>query len=119
MKTKGVTELGKFLRELRADLGITMGDFAKKIGVSSDFLSEIELGRKNIPRNLVEKIKLVFDFSAEKGTEFTVITAEHNGIYIFTTPNSRNKVELLVMLSSSIENLTDEEVEIFKNLLNK
>lgn len=47
------TQLGKELKKLRIDLGITLMDMSKKIGVSSAFLSAVETGRKRVPDNFL------------------------------------------------------------------
>ena len=43
------TELGKYLRHLRLDNYENMKEMATRLGVSSSFLSAVEVGKKTIP----------------------------------------------------------------------
>jgi transcriptional regulator with XRE-family HTH domain len=51
-----VTQFGKLIRKLRIDTGIVLKDMAEMIGVSSAYLSSIELGKKNITTKIIESI---------------------------------------------------------------
>ena len=50
--------MGNFerLRLLRETIGVTQGDFAKTIGVAPSFISGIERNKKDLSRDLLEKI---------------------------------------------------------------
>jgi len=53
-----VEKMGNFerLRLLRETIGVTQGDFAKTIGVAPSFISGIERKKKDLSRDLLEKI---------------------------------------------------------------
>ena len=51
MKTKGVTNLGKKLRKIRIDNDEISSDMARKLEISVSYLSAIENGKRNIPKN--------------------------------------------------------------------
>lgn len=53
-------EIGKRIEKLREDMHITKEAFAKKIGISGQYLGLIEHG-KNYPS--IEKLKLICDFT--------------------------------------------------------
>ena len=50
-KDKGLmdTPIRVFLKKLRFDNNEVMGDMAEKLGVTTSFLSAVELGKKNPP----------------------------------------------------------------------
>ena len=51
-----VTPFGKFLRKLRIDRGVILKTMAETLGFSSAYLSALELGKKNVPEGLTDKI---------------------------------------------------------------
>lgn len=53
-----LTEFGKAIRKARIDSSQTLGSMACAVGVSPGFLSGIETGRKKIPNDLLNKVKL-------------------------------------------------------------
>jgi len=53
------------LETLRAHLGITKKEFASKLGITQNAYTNYISGKRNIPTNLVLKIKQLFDISIE------------------------------------------------------
>lgn len=51
-----LTPFGKHIRKLRVDHDQTMSDMAEKIGLSSEYLSAVERGKKRITANLIDCI---------------------------------------------------------------
>jgi len=51
-----LTEFGKILRKLRIDRQELLRDMAKKLGVSSAYLSAVETGKRKIPADWCQKI---------------------------------------------------------------
>lgn len=51
-----LTEFGQFCRKLRIDRGELLFHMASKLGVSSAFLSSVENGKKNPPKEWQETI---------------------------------------------------------------
>lgn len=50
------TSFGKYLRKLRIDRGEVLSDMAKKLEVTSSYLSAIENGKRKIPENWIDEI---------------------------------------------------------------
>ena len=63
MKTKGVTNLGKKLRKIRIDNDEISSDMARKLEISVSYLSAIENGKRNIPKNFAEKLFKIYQLS--------------------------------------------------------
>lgn len=64
-----MTPFGKMLRQERKDKGLTLGDMAHALGLSSPYLSQMETGAKPIKSGLVEKVISEYDLSASDAAE--------------------------------------------------
>jgi transcriptional regulator with XRE-family HTH domain len=49
-------KFGKRLRELREERGLTQEQLAFKVGLSREYLSRIEGGRRNVSLNVIERL---------------------------------------------------------------
>ena len=65
-----VTAFGKFCRKLRIDEGELLLDMAKKLDVSTAFLSKVENGRRKPPEDWEERIINLYNLNGEKRQEF-------------------------------------------------
>ena len=63
MKTKGVTNLGKKLRKIRIDNDEISSDMARKLEISVSYLSAIENGKRNVPKDFSEKLFKIYQLS--------------------------------------------------------
>lgn len=64
-----MTEYGKLLRKIRIDNSEVLYDMAKKLGITSSYLSAIECGKRVIPVNFSERISELYsldDFKSEQ-----------------------------------------------------
>lgn len=62
-KIMPTTSFGKEIRKLRVDHDQTQKDLAKLLGVSPAFLSAVEVGKKQVPKNWTEKIARIYQLS--------------------------------------------------------
>lgn len=95
-----MTELGKFLRKLRIDRGETMRDMAKKIGVSTSFLSVVETGKKPIPENFICRIQSAYTFTSSQIAELKQSIETLNIEIANTIPASSPLEEMLSAMSA-------------------
>ncbi|MCX7842663.1 MAG: helix-turn-helix domain-containing protein, partial [Clostridia bacterium] len=58
-------QIGKRLRRQREELGLIRENFAEKVGISPQFLAEIENGKKGMSADTLYKICESFNFSAD------------------------------------------------------
>lgn len=86
--------VGQRIRILREKEGITLNAFAKKLGVSSGYLSQLETGKtETIPLSLLEKLQEELGiFSIDHGVE-------ENTAAIFRFSKSRHRYEKLLALN--------------------
>jgi len=59
------TEFGKALRKLRLDYGEVLRHMADRLGISTSYLSSIEVGTRPIPGNLIERLAKLYDLAQD------------------------------------------------------
>lgn len=64
-----VTAFGRFLRKIRIDNNEVMKDMAKRLGVSTSYLSTVESGKKSAPAGWCDTIAEQYGLSAEQHAE--------------------------------------------------
>ncbi len=64
-----LTSVGRFLRKTRIDEGEILRDMAKKLGVSSAFLSAVENGKKKLPEAWLPKLEELYSLTPEQITQ--------------------------------------------------
>lgn len=66
LKKNELTELGKYLKQLRFDNNETIQDMAVKIGRTSSLICHIECGKRNLSMYIYKKLKEVYNINSEK-----------------------------------------------------
>ena len=64
-----LTEFGKILRKIRIDNQELLKDMAKKLGVSSAYLSAVETGKRKVPNGWVTKVANLYALDEESKDE--------------------------------------------------
>ncbi len=83
-----ISKFGTYIRKIRKEENESLRSMAKKLDISPAFLSAMEVGRKSIPLEYVEKIKSLYSL-----TDLQVIELE-NSIY---ETNEKVSIELINM----------------------
>jgi transcriptional regulator with XRE-family HTH domain len=112
-----LTIFGKAIRKLRIDRGLLLGDIAKKLNVSSAYLSSIELGERPIPQDFFLKIKNLSIFTKEELTQIEDAIIYTMKEFKFV-PKTDHQKELIASLARSFDNLTEEQIKNIKNAIN-
>lgn len=113
-----LSNYGKILRKIRIDKGLTMAQMAKAIGITSAYLSTIERGKRNIPKNLTQDIIGHYELSNEQVAELR--KAEYLSMDSFEIDLSDvdlDKKTLVLSLAKNLKNMTYEQVEMIKNIV--
>lgn len=108
-----ITKLGKELRKLRLDLGITLFEMAESIGVSSSLLSSVETGRKPATSNLIQRLVDRFPAVRAREAEFVQLgleTAKEVRINIESNKNE-GAGELALAFARKFETFSPETIE--------
>ena len=64
-----ITAFGRIVRHRRVDLGMTLGKMADALGVSSAFLSAVELGRSSVPEGWADKLEEILRLDEETNAQ--------------------------------------------------
>lgn len=83
-----ISKFGLYIRKIREQENDSLRQMAIKLGISAAFLSAMEVGRKQIPLEYVEKIKGIYNLTKEQEVEL------ENSIY---ETNERVPIELAAM----------------------
>lgn len=103
---------GEFVRSRRCEFGFSVRQFAKNLGISAVYLSDIENGNRPAPINLlpifIKELQITQDEQESFMDLVNVSRQEYTEIidYITTHPNARKFMHI-----ASANNLTDEYFE--------
>lgn len=61
--------IGKKIAEIRAKENLSQKQLAKKLGVAENFIKDVELGRKIINENLIDKISKLYNVNFQEGLD--------------------------------------------------
>ncbi len=115
-----LTSLGKFLRKLRIDNGEILRDMAKKLSVSSAFLSAVENGKKKVPEGWLLKLGELYSLTSEQILELQEAFLESkNTIEIDISKASFNNRRLAVSFARQFNTLDEDASIMLYNILNK
>ena len=113
---------GKILRKMRVDSTEVLGTMAKRLEISSAYLSSIESGEKPIPSGLVDKIVEEYGLSEEQRQSLARAEAESKGVVDVDLGENKNSdagVETAVLFARDFSRLTDEQLLKLKSLLER
>ena len=103
---------GKYLKQRRESLGMTMRSFAEQVGISPAYLSDIENGHRNPPEKKLEKfVEALRLTESDDIYEFYNLAGERRGgqhsdinDYMERVPRCR-----FVLRTANDQNWTDED----------
>lgn len=121
MKNKKTNAVGVFLRTLRAKHNEYQKDMAKRLNVSPQYLSKLELGSRTMTDAVEASLIREYSLRGEDVKTLRKARAESNEEVKFNSNNSlpTNKVEMLKELQSAIGTMSDEDVRAVLRVLNK
>lgn len=113
-----VKEFGKFTRKLRIDSGELLKDMAEKLGVTSSYLSAVEVGKKPVPVKWAAILKEKYDLSSQEYALLqNAIDKDNNQINIDLKDRSYEESELLLSFARRFDSLDDESRNKLKFIL--
>lgn len=115
-----MNSFGIFVRKLRLDRGEFLFDMARKLGVSSAFLSAVETGKKSVPKDFKEKIIKLYKLDNQKIEELD--EAINNSVLEIKIPLKDKSIkdrELLLKFARNFEDFNDEDKKIMANIIRK
>lgn len=113
-----VTRFGKFCRNLRMDNGELLYQMAKRLDVSSAFLSKVENGKAKPPIEWGESISNYYQLSKsqEKELEESISEARENIIRVDSL--SQNDRDMMFAFARQLNGLDEKEKDKWKKMLN-
>lgn len=100
MKNLSLEQVGKRLRRFRSQTKLTREQFAEQVGISPQFLAEIENGKKGMSAETLFKICTRFDLSAD---------------YILLGKSST--AQLSNPIQAALDNFSDPYVELTEEII--
>ncbi len=115
-----LTSVGRFLRKLRIDEGEILRDMAKKLGVSSAFLSAVENGKKKVPEVWITKLEELYSLTPVQVTELKdAIIESSDTIEINIRNASSANRQLAVSFARQFDTLDEETTKKLFSILKK
>ena len=116
----GITKFGEFTRDLRIEKEENLRDMAKKLEVSSAFLSAVENGNKKIPKGWLDKISDKYHLTLAKRNELKEIIFEVKNEIVFNLDEmTKSDKNFALVFARSFEELTNEEKKKIHGILTK
>lgn len=112
------TGFGKEIRKLRVDHEQTQKDLAILLGVSPAFLSAVEVGKKQVPKNWTEKIAGIYQLSQRQTERLqAAIDDSSASVKIDLQSASCLKRQMVIKLAWEFPGLDDETAKQILELL--
>lgn len=108
--------IGKFLRRLRVDHDERLFDMAKKIGVSSAFLSAVENGHKKASNSLINKIINIYNLTPSQESDlYNDLAMSEQSLNLSNF--SREKQQATLMFARKFDELSNNQIDEIKRIL--
>jgi HTH-type transcriptional regulator, competence development regulator len=114
-----LTDFGRIMRTIRKSHNHTMRDTAKLLGVSSAYISAVELGKRDVPEKWVSKIIKSYnltDFIADRLKE-AIYTSNSVTVRFGRVDGIRK--QCVKALKDNIETLPEDKMNEILKILNK
>ena len=120
MTVDRITEYGRFIRDLRKNRKENLEMMSKKMDVSISFLSSLESGKKQIPKDFADRLILVYELDEIQSVRLiNAIELSNNKSIIKLNNLSPIKKNLVLNIARNIDNLSEEKVEEMLKIIKK
>lgn len=112
-----ITELGKHLRKIRIDHGEILKNMADKLGVTSSFLSAVEIGKRNIPDGWIDNISQWYNLDQSETQalkEEADLAVTSTKINLINAGSKQRNAALI--FARNFGDLSDEEAQVILNI---
>lgn len=106
-----LTDLGKELRKVRLDLGITLFDMASEAGISTAMLSSIETGKKAAPEGFVDQLARLYPLVKARKAEFQRLADRTKKEVRLQLDTREDATELAVAFARNFKQLSDDQIK--------
>jgi HTH-type transcriptional regulator, competence development regulator len=114
------TEFGKYLRKIRIENDENLKSMSGKLHVTASYLSAVEKGKRNVPKNWVDEISKHYSLNAEQKEELqdAAFNSQITIKFELSDETPRNK-ELILVFAKNFRDLSDEDAVKIKNILKR
>ncbi|EKZ6404524.1 helix-turn-helix transcriptional regulator [Klebsiella aerogenes] len=113
-----VTSFGKTLRKLRIDRGMVLKNMADILGVSSAYLSAIELGKRAIPDSLVNTVATAFGLSGQEINDLKrQAEISQPSLKVDLSDAEDQNKELMLVFARKFKDLSPEQLDKLNKML--
>lgn len=113
-----MTQLGKELKKLRIDLGITLADMALSLGISPAFLSAVENNKKRVPDSFLANLAINYAYVQENREKFEVLINQARNEVVLKLDNPTYKeTSIATALARKFSSLSEQDKDVLLNLL--
>lgn len=114
------TAFGSLLRQLREEAGMTLGEFARQLGVSITYLSDVERGRRSpFSEARLQSATSILDLRPPQHQQLLAAAAESRGYFELPTSHSPAKQELGAALARGWTDLDESQARRLLRALDK
>lgn len=112
--------IGEILKLIRIYASENAYDMAKKLDMSTSYLSSIENNKRTVPSNLLQKIKKHYDISEELEAKYIKAAEDSQRKVIINLQKlSKEQREVSLMCARKISTLSSLELKSIKEILLK
>lgn len=113
-----ISKFGLYIREIRKKENDSLRTMAKKMDISAAFLSAMEVGRKTIPNDYIERIAKIYNLDKNEIAELEdAINETNQKVSIELEKMNENQKEISLMFARKIKNADDDLIEKLRKVL--
>lgn len=113
-----ISKFGVEIRKIRSKKGDSLRKMAMRLGISSAFLSAMEVGRKTIPLDYVDKIALLYSLNEEeKAVLLDSINETNQRVSLELEKMTENQKNISLIFARKINSADDELLEKLRKVL--
>ena len=110
-------DLSKFLAIKRIENNENLFDMARKLDISIAYLSSIENGKREIPRDFFEKIKKNYNLNLSEEEKLKKIISHTKKIVIDMKELSEDRKDISLRYARKIQSLSEEKLRKLREIL--
>lgn len=110
-------DLSKFLAIKRIENNENLFDMARKLDISIAYLSSIENGKREIPRDFFEKIKKNYNLNLNEEEKLKKIISYTKKIVIDMKELSEDRKDISLRYARKIQSLSEEKLRKLREIL--
>lgn len=115
-----LTDFGRELRKFRIDVGTNLGEMAQNLGISSSFLSAVELGKKSIPTDLIDRLTQYYGMTEVQRQIFEEAVIKTNrALSLRLTRQEPEFAEVAAVFARSFNNLSIDQLKELRSIFNQ